>query len=89
MTTNMDRTAKQDATEPDFIKKHPAPWKLASTLIGLAEVDQITDSQGGLIAQTLDASGYQSWLEGDMDKFIEFVNEYFANHSEGVGRADA
>ena len=89
MTSNIDRAAKQDVTEPDFIKKHPVPWKLASTLIGLAEVDQITDAQGGLIAQTADASGYQSWLEGDMDRFIEFVNEYFANHAEGVARADA
>ena len=77
-----DGLLKPDSPEPDFIKKHPVPWKLASTLIGWAEVDQITDARGGLVAQTADASGYQSWLKGDMDKFIAFVNEYFANHAE-------
>lgn len=69
-------------SKPDFIKKHPVPWELASTLIGQAEVDRITDARGGLIAQTADASGYQSWLKGDMDEFIAFVNEHFATEPQ-------
>lgn len=74
---------------PDFIKKHPVPWKLARTIFEGEEADGITDAQGALIARTADASGYQSWLEGDMDEFIDFVNKHFADHAEEVGRADS
>lgn len=74
---------------PDFIKKHPVPWKLARTIFEGGEADGITDAQGALIARTADASGYQSWLEGDMDEFIDFVNKHFADHAEEVGRADS
>lgn len=74
---------------PDFIKKHPVPWKLARTIFEGEDAEGITDAQGALIARTADASGYQSWLEGGMDEFIDFVNKHFADHAEEVGRADS
>lgn len=77
--------------EPDFIKKHPVPWSVAegyfdeweSTLDERYWENQaILDANGGQVIRTHDASGYQSWFAGDMDAFIAFVNEHFADHPE-------
>lgn len=79
-------------TEPDFIKKHPVPWSVAEGYfdewvskkadgIGM-ENQAILDANGGQVIRTHDASGYQSWFAGDMDAFIAFVNEHFADHPE-------
>lgn len=79
-------------TEPDFIKKHPVPWSVAAGYFdewssrradGMCMENQaILDANGSQIIRTHDASGYQSWFAGDMDEFIAFINEHFANHSE-------
>lgn len=89
--SNTDRTAKQDITEPDFIKKHPVPWSVAKGVFdewrairdeNYPENEAILDANGVQVIRTHDASGYQSWFAGDMDEFIAFINEHFANHSE-------
>ena len=94
-----DRATKKDMTKPDFTKKHPVPWSVADGYFdewtskkadGIGTENQaILDANGDQIIRTHDASGYQSWFAGDIDEFIEFVNSHFANHSEGVGRADS
>lgn len=78
--------------EPDFIKKHPVPWSVAEGYfdkwvskkadgIGM-ENQAILDANGGQVIRTHDSSGYQSWFAGDVDEFIAFVNEHFANRAE-------
>lgn len=67
-----------------FLDKHPIPWSLARESYdewlkngeqnkdGDREV--IKDANDNYVVTTSDASGYQSWFEGDMDSFINFIN---------------
>lgn len=69
----------------DFIKKHPLPWRLVEERYGeflehigeeaRSDREAILDANGGYVVTTADASGYQSWFEGDIDAFIKFINE--------------
>lgn len=71
-------------TTPDFIKKHPTPWKLEEVTpdprYPNREVyEEIQDANGGTVIAACDAEGYRAWFEGDAEELITFINTQFAN----------
>ena len=63
-----------------FIEKHPIPWSIARDHYEGWYNEEVQDANGHPVVSTADASGYQSWFEGDMDSFIDFINSLEENN---------
>lgn len=72
-------------TTPDFIKKHPTPWKITTVTpnpkyTNLDVHEEIQDANSNTIIAACDAEGYRAWFEGDAEELITFINNHFGGH---------
>lgn len=67
---------------PNFIKKHPTPWKL--TLVGnpkypnLDNHEEIQDANGKTVIASYDAESYFSGFTG-AENLVDFINTQYPN----------
>ena len=71
-------------TTPDFIKKHPTPWKLEEVTPdprypNLNVHEEIQDANGGTVIAAYDVESYWAGFDGDVEEFVTFINNQFAN----------
>lgn len=72
-------------TTPDFIKKHPTPWKITTVTpnpkyTSLDVHEEIQDANGDTIIAAYDAESYWAGFEGDTEELITFINTHFGGH---------